>query len=904
MENADKRNDISNSRRFSSLREFRTNIPPLDRLLGYRESLNSGTGIYPGDIIVIRGGPGSGKTTLGLQIISSYLASDECRFMENNPAAIFLSLETDPKKAIRKVKRDYNFFKDVQRPCLIPVNLKQTNRIIDKLGRRFSRFQLGHLEKGLLKSITKSLTYPLGPAGIFIEEPTKEMIEPVVTRLVCFFKSLIKNQKVETPQDDSSGGILFIDSINALLAMVRQQIGGGEWEPRLVLKHACELLKSIFGKFVILASSEFHHESSWIPAGISESFLSDAEISLTNEPIAAPLDYKTGQQGSVGYNIFKIIEKVQGEEGTKLESRSFIRVLKNRNGANLSRRCAYDIVSGSGIQFYETYPADGHILLFSENPMQKQVWDTFFKEDLPQIYPALRYEAFGRYGLQRIFLNQRRSRYVPIRTDMYVSSFDNYWINWHGELCWRRAIVESVESVEQIQELKDKQSAVAELSGKIHTSLMREPKKLNTILTVQLPGASDKDKKEVLTAFASLSRRKGCIKCFLCRSCWRILTRIAEEDSNSFNEAFKSPKSILHTLINPLPKTIEIRNIWLRIWKHVIEAECCESSPIILFDKEIGINQKNAAEVISDLKKTVYKNTISPDKVEEYANKIYLIFSNKKDILDNLSDEIEQMAGSLKSKIKREHLKIKLLKYAEMVNEVSESKITGILRDCFAEESGCECMVEFYQYLKLTSACDKINEYKTGGSNKIEEILNALFDDLPSMLLNDKGDNQGDISVIEFWEKCTGQKKDSVSTMFNLIMIYYECFRKRNIYHFLSSMPNEKLRLFGERRTTVIEELEESSPEDNRPIHRPGLLFSLRDRTSFIAVPYDANISFMVCRHDILKKYIRSEFVDNKTKINEYAAMVWNIYNHKPTEITREDEQNVPSHIRQYHNIY
>ncbi len=73
--------------------EFKTNIPAVDKLLGYNESLGAGTGIRPGDIIVLRGGPGSGKTTLGLQIMSNYLASDDCRYVSGKLMALLLSLE-------------------------------------------------------------------------------------------------------------------------------------------------------------------------------------------------------------------------------------------------------------------------------------------------------------------------------------------------------------------------------------------------------------------------------------------------------------------------------------------------------------------------------------------------------------------------------------------------------------------------------------------------------------------------------------------------------------------------------------------------------------------------------------------------------------------------------------------
>ena len=76
--------------------------------------------------------------------------------------------------------------------------------------------------------------------------------------------------------------------------------------------------------------------------------------------------------------------------------------------------------------FYETYPGDGSILLFAENERQKRTWDRFFTWDVPQNYPALRFEQFDRSGLQRTFASQRGFRYRPSRVDLYLASFDTY----------------------------------------------------------------------------------------------------------------------------------------------------------------------------------------------------------------------------------------------------------------------------------------------------------------------------------------------------------------------------------------------------------------------------------------------------------------------------------------------
>lgn len=887
----------------------------------------------------MRGGPGSGKTTLGLQIMSSYLASDDCRRMGKKPAAIFLSLELEPNKVIDKVKRDFSFFKE--REDLIetfqPDRLKW---IIRKLGWKFGPLKLGPLVSAIISLFLWLKIY----WGIHIVAvPLSQKIFEWV-RFFVINPSKVRWHERKSEDRTDFEGILFIDSINALLAMVQQYTKLDERESRLALTSALDSVRKIFSRFVIIISSEFHHETSWVPTGMSESFVSDVEILLANEPIAVPVGYETSRQGSAGYNILKIIEKVKGEEGTKLESRSFIRVLKSRKGANQSRRCAYDIVSGVGVQFYETYPGDGHILLFSENPKQKQVWDTFFKEDLPQLYPSLRYEDFDRSSLQRTFLNQRRSRYVPTRTDMYVSSFDNYWINWYGELCWRRAVVETVE--QQIQTSKEKQPIVAKLISAIHRSLMGEAKPL-------LKGLPDIEKNdlisdEVLIAFAAVFRNERCRKCFLCRSSWWVLKRMVHENLPACRRAFtsilmekKQTNSIKHeqdafdtpqTLTTVPPE--EIVNIFRKMMDSTRDPtiDYCKSSPIRRFCMKFGKAQEGTdlKSLIKQLEMTAYgKPDDADDMFDEKAAKIRTILET--DIgnrASELSKKIDELRWLIRSDDTRERLEKDLWNctgYAK--GDRLESEIRRILGEYLEEAEGCECKVEFRYYLKdtLTKKIEAIkaelkvkkdlNQEKMGLKQqkenlkkekkdseqeikdleqeieKLEEmyklllsqsykIINKMFDALPPMLLTTQDDEPVKTElIIDLWEECTAQAP--YYALYNLMITYHEILRKRNSYHFLSEIPDEKIRLFGERRSRIIKELEKHSPENKRPIHRPGLLFSLRGTKSLVSIPYNANIGFMVYRHDILQKFIKEHIWENdgpKEDFDKYVSRVSDLY--------------------------
>ncbi len=896
-ETEDGRGHNTDASRYFAAREFKTNIEPLDKLLGYSPDLHGGTGIRPGDIIVLRGGPGSGKTTLGLQIISKFLESDDCLYTQDL-AAIFLSLEVDPARAIEKVTRDFHFFKE-RMDCLVPVPAVVVE---DAFRKSLSQSNVADRRKNIVTGVTKCIFN-------IIARPTKPFADAVADIIADWILSLtqrLRQQSDVREQQDKSGpgvirggssrsersveGILFIDSVNALLAMLHQCLRMKEWEPRLALKNAVDLLRQKFGNFVIVISSEFHHEPSWVASGMSESFLSDVEILLTSEPITVPPDYAADRPGAVGYSILKIIDKMAGKEGTKLESRSFIRVLKSRKGANQSRRCAYDIASGVGVQFYETYPGDGHILLFTENPQQKRVWDTFFKEDLPQTYPALRYEDFDRSSLQRTFLSQRRFLHVPRRTDMYVSSFDNYWINWYGELCWRRAIVDALR--ERIVFTPGNQANLSKLASAIHKSLMRQGLPL-------LKGMRDRVRAngiapgDVLTALGAVLRNEHCIKCFLCRSCWWLLKKIAAESECECKDAFSRMSDegtraesttraggtgrVLHMYASASQGTRDIMEIFARMRDYT--KACCDSSPVRSFCEKFGKASKGVtvASIMAQLEESgpweaVGRASMPQGTVRQISR---VLRTNGENRASRLSDEVDRLRPWIRSSAARERLaKVLRSLSVHVKGDELEAQVGQCLGEHLDRSGGCECEAEFSKRLRDTLPRKRVILRK-----HTDDVLGRLFDGVPSLLLGDvRGTRGNPASVMKTWMRCTGDRAHAAR--YNLLMTYHLILEKRNAYRFLSVMPDDRLRLFGERRSPIIKELDNSSPDNRRPIHRPGLLFSLRDTRSLVSIPYNANISFMVYRHDLLATFLESRLSRNVKDafLDAYVKIVRSLY--------------------------
>jgi KaiC/GvpD/RAD55 family RecA-like ATPase len=369
-------------------------------------------GIRRGSVVVIRGEPGSGKTTLALQVLSVYLKN------KTNKAVLF-SLEENSKDLLERMDRNFNFelanktTKSDQQDCqLYCLDAKILFKHIEDILKDYSR----EVQDALTDAAG---TWSPGPVfAYFIKHFIKKLKEDQESK--AWFKLLGEGKF-----------LIMIDSIDAFMGALSHE--GMEAQSRILLKAICDLLrgesadpKPDAANTVILTSEYHFHAASPTPA-FTESFFCDVEILLRPEPVCVPVDYEYNIQAPVGYNFNALIR----EDAKSIESRSFCRVLKSRATANQSRRCAYDIVATKGVQFFETYPGDGKIILFAENQPQRTAWNSFFQHDVPDSYPALRHEVFDRMSMQTVYEGQRRLRNMPLKTDMYLSSFDSYWVGWY-----------------------------------------------------------------------------------------------------------------------------------------------------------------------------------------------------------------------------------------------------------------------------------------------------------------------------------------------------------------------------------------------------------------------------------------------------------------------------------------
>ena len=512
-----------------------TGFDTLDEMLG--------GGIPPGNVVLLRGGPSSGKTTFALHMIASALGRDlgpdaPKEALRSN--ALYLSLELDPEAALKHA--------ETFEPCYKLRKYHKESRLLlitqDDICKGWADVRSGLQRPATRHHAPKKRTKPHTVAANWLE-----------TLLVEVLGRLASDKNLEF----SERTVIVVDSLNIfadLLTLLEL-----ESHPKLNLRGAMRAISNAVRRWgsercVTLVLGEHHpgygpqHEIE------SESFLCDVEILLTPETVAGenrtPLDC-INPLGYVMERRFpdKVREEVRGVPQA-VEVRAFCRILKSRNTRAQARRCTYGIVPTEGIKFYPTYPGDGSVLLFGENAPQNVFWDEFLFNEVPYTYPALRYERFGRKGLQRIFGTQRQLRYIPDQTDMYLASFDSYWIKWYAELGER--------------------SLLAELAHRELGSLIQH---LSTHAFAELLCRITREVRAACMTSSSVSRVKehhlcACVAVLTTRVSrildWGLNNHIAQEDAGKkIEEGMMSPD---RSILSQEPRESRALHLWLRkqIW--------------------------------------------------------------------------------------------------------------------------------------------------------------------------------------------------------------------------------------------------------------------------------------------------------------------------------------------------
>jgi KaiC/GvpD/RAD55 family RecA-like ATPase len=197
---------------------FTTGVATLDRLLG---------GPLGGrEVVLLRGGPGTGKTTLTLQILSNHLGG--------GGSGAFLSLEDDPTEAIERARRSFGFAFPEDTP------------------------------RGSRSAVSTALY------GVKHDE--------VQDRLKEYLGSLAG--------EGAGLHLVVIDSLNVLAAVLTERFN--TWPLRLALHHICQGIQASLGGCVVLLTGESHGAHGELATAMAESFVCDTEIELSRQEVSRP----------------------------------------------------------------------------------------------------------------------------------------------------------------------------------------------------------------------------------------------------------------------------------------------------------------------------------------------------------------------------------------------------------------------------------------------------------------------------------------------------------------------------------------------------------------------------------------------------------------------------------------
>jgi RecA/RadA recombinase len=917
---------------------FRTGIKELDKMLG-------STGIPPQNIIIIKGGPGSGKTTLGIQIINNHLKYENCN-------AGFISLEVDNKIVLSYAKQNFGFS-----------NLDQENLFVTSSD-----------------SLRKTIKDYFDP-----EKSHLELSKALINNL--------KNGNTHIENNNSYKTILFFDSLNILIDTIQssiQEISENEISRREIIKSICRLKngdQDSFENTIFIFSVEYHPSNFEVNSLISESFLCDTEILLNIEPIHGAIEKSANDISTLGYKI-----ESNSEGGKTNEFRSFCRILKTRFSNHESRRCAYDIREEQGLKFYETYPGDGLICLFNENERQKAAWDVFFNDAIPNQFPALRFNKFERNSLQQNFSTRRRFLYMPEKTDLYLASFDNYWVNWYIDVVRKWNIQDIIENKSIIytkyynnKKGQDTQNNTLNLTvfiNNIHSILTKsllkysipapieisnylildEGDKNNNWLSIEYLGEelkisiNDIKVKEddyylkikanrilsvVSLGYISHSGRKEikfkpkCDLNIMGNIEGMIIIAEPKNDDGTKSERMLFFANYAHHKIEFKTEEVEkdiiiFDNIYKVVYKsneehenvtpqkHNFNTSCIINGEIIslkLSPEGNVIIPKNTPQydclndIINEFREMDRKRLIDdifkvlssePSKkcfecqnIRNLLKKLNdnvldnIEFSNCKDLICKLNNEINLNNEADKSiKLKKETIYLSLLeltidKYYQCFHENTEGKID--LRSIEFNASG---NIGVGRKCRWEKSIDEVMEWFCIRHNtkklKKEKIIEHIKTNLFDVF-NSK--IQNDLDELKAELKINDQNFD-LDLNYDILRIYISLTKKKESKSFFIPVDKKEIRLSGEKKSEIISELSAYSFDDNRPFHLENFLFSMRNFDKYITIPYDANVGIFIYKKNVLSQFYKN-LKENLVDKLKYRQIVIDIYNNQGNLLKR-----------------
>jgi KaiC/GvpD/RAD55 family RecA-like ATPase len=340
-----------------------TGIPALNDLLG-------GRGLKSQSVILIRGAPGTGKTTLALQIARDVVHQQPPHTL------YFLAVEERPEVLLNQITQSYW---KMAPPAYFSGRIKQL-----------------HVREFWDSHLRRMIPGELRPGTIPLDQ----------TISAAFWKWVLE---AEQAPYDQRRVFLVVDSLTALIDWAQMRFAPSTPRDKLVtLLEAVDLLRQEVRGLTVMFIVEEPHDADGLAA---ESYIADTVIRLWRDTLTRPMPITPDETVDWRQDLL------------------FCQVLKGRGLPIQRRACCYEFVSNEGVKFFPTYAAQGLVSLFFENQPQLEVIKDLRTIDVPASYPEVVVQQFTRSGLQNMFAVRRHTELVPLRHPLMLSNVDAYWVD-------------------------------------------------------------------------------------------------------------------------------------------------------------------------------------------------------------------------------------------------------------------------------------------------------------------------------------------------------------------------------------------------------------------------------------------------------------------------------------------
>ncbi|MEQ8785643.1 MAG: extracellular solute-binding protein [Pirellulaceae bacterium] len=385
-----------------------TGFETLDTLLG-------GRGLVRGSSVLLRGGAGTGKTTLALQIARHAIREEHHSF-------VYASVEDQPEVLLNHITRSFwnveygEYLGDAHRCHLRDLTDHFDTEVQDKAFRKFTDDML---RRSGLPADAQAIVHSSDDQDVraslealLSSDRVKEEVRAKVREMEL--DQLLRELWQSLAIDDDTPVLLVVDSLNALVSSAAVRFRAAP--DRQILQavfHAFRSWRRSRSNVTVLLIVEDSEQL----VNTAASYVADTVIHLRAELIESSISERPGQ-----------------EPRKWLQDLRFCQILKGRGLPIQRRSSCYEFVdrreeSKRGIQFLPTYAAPGMVSLFYENAPMQEVIENLRSTDVPSTYPQVIVHEFSRSAIQRIFSVRRHSTQVSLRQPLILSNVDEHWLD-------------------------------------------------------------------------------------------------------------------------------------------------------------------------------------------------------------------------------------------------------------------------------------------------------------------------------------------------------------------------------------------------------------------------------------------------------------------------------------------